>query len=641
MALEFENASLLSYDYQNNLLADYFVLNSTKNISIKGYVASGIGVKDGIRVSAGNADASGVFETYSKIDEMIHAGHDFWDEEITINGITLGKGRITSMSFPSENPVLFGEYEVSLEVREESDFSNYVYAGEMPTSRHPYGHLFDALGKGVNGYKPSKYINSLSDSYSLSVADNGALDSSHDVSIDIISGESTADLNNEIVPAIRLVAKSIFNGDDWLNKNFLFSGGWSRQDTYDKNNKESFFKEDLDLINLNFSFSKKTTSLGVDEGYYTSSLTHTMQRENNGIVTLTENGQVKGNVTPSFVYAKSGADVQIEGSYKRCQDIFSKWGGGGNAEDLKTKPIEIGRQFDSGRGTVSYNVNYTNNPRIDTSHIHEYTQQLSIDDAGVTSVTVNGTLRPYDNKADIHSLNFDKPYLTGVRLYSGIEDGVQAKADTFYGDSISSNLSSGVGGMSITSLGDITLWQSGDGGDNISYDLNRLNLISKDVSFPGYGGAVTYTHNYSDDPTIINFQGIKKLDISVNDTSPVIKHSPYLIPEKGELVHYGVIPQTELGSRNVSLNAVKERKPNSDLSDWENLPNIDNEISFLVNNAYGRIIELPKDINIKINDAFISELNYNFSSEGDISLNMTAQYSAARSINTIERPYEL
>ena len=91
--LTFRNASLLSYDVENNFIGGgSFNINSIRKISIEGYIDS--------RVD--NSDFEGVRETFQEINTTITNGHDYVFEDLVINGVNYGRGRVTSLSFSSE-----------------------------------------------------------------------------------------------------------------------------------------------------------------------------------------------------------------------------------------------------------------------------------------------------------------------------------------------------------------------------------------------------------------------------------------------------------------------------------------------------------------------------------------------------------
>ena len=93
MALDLSNVSLLGYNVQNQFLGDN-TINHRKIITldIQGYIDDG--KKEG--------NTGGVVETFRKINQQIAGAQDYWENDIIINGVSFGRGRIISLSFDSD-----------------------------------------------------------------------------------------------------------------------------------------------------------------------------------------------------------------------------------------------------------------------------------------------------------------------------------------------------------------------------------------------------------------------------------------------------------------------------------------------------------------------------------------------------------
>jgi len=868
MGLSFENASLLSCSYQNNIQAEYFVLNRTNSFTVKGYLNTG-----------DNPDAYGVSETYSKLNDFLNNGHDFWEDNIEINGIDFGKGRVTSISFNRPNPVLVDEYEVNIEVYDSGSlWDDYLGVRDA----HGVGGQYSGYVQAFSGNAElSKYITSFSDSISMSKNEQGGFDTSHNVSFQLIGADSdnvgpqgnpiTVDAgsnedplersarimrdrnnNGSDVHALKLVrgivpyllnevpflfhgwsdeqqqylggtpAKSLFN--DWFTayKSHVqnatpkqissehprddetptaegFVGSYLN-DAY-KFQKKAYYDESIDLLNLKFDFSKKYTTLGADEGYYSNSFNHTLSQDEMGNVTVTENGQIKLNVydhDPSSISELELAYRNVMGSqeqdentpFHRCAKVFYRalkldydrrvlgfgqapityppekrsvqdYGGSSHSKDTRwfpspadhrftsqsfttgevlvdvdenthgqsassyeeigdslfrqggfhligaeslgrkgytglmihPTPLSLSKTIDSGAGVINYSTTYSNQPSIRTGSFrdafsdygydykHTFSQTCSVGEDGITTVSENGTIIPIATKSQIrnnflhhvdqgpkfheHASEWARPHLTGFHYYSGVIKEIDDRAKSFYRahllddpshlESNTEKLSVLLGNGNIVTYVDDFLMTSmsvlAPRHIEVTYDetlehfvpitqgyptpSGELKLTNRSYSFNQWGG-VNYTHNFSDDPTIFTLKqakacGIRKLDISVNDTAPVLTVNNYLIPNKGEINHYGVTPQTQMGTRKVSVSAVKRRTHDSDLADISNIPNVDNEIQYLIEEGYEKLSAAPfenRQINYK--DGWVNELTYNISSQGDIQVNMGMQYTAAR-----------
>jgi len=149
----------------------------------------------------------------------------------------------------------------------------------------------------------------------------------------------------------------------------------------------------------------------------------------------------------------------------------------------------------------------------------------------ITNVTESGTMRPYDESK---WEDFDPKTLYDKFTSS---DDVLARIKPLYEsvrvDSSTSNLT------------------------------HPKNLISSNISFPAYGVEVSYNFTYSDDPTLRNETYVRKLDKTSDSKMPVAFRSSVVAPNVKETNYDS--NQTQEGSKNVTMNCIFKRNPNSNL----------------------------------------------------------------------------
>ena len=105
-------------------------------------------------------------ETYSKLNDFLNNGHDFWEDNIEINGIDFGKGRVTSISFNRPNPILVDEYEVNIEVYDSGSlWDDYFGVRDNYGTHGQYSGYVQAFSGNA---ELSRYITSFSDTISMS-----------------------------------------------------------------------------------------------------------------------------------------------------------------------------------------------------------------------------------------------------------------------------------------------------------------------------------------------------------------------------------------------------------------------------------------------------------------------------------------
>ena len=140
--MNFTNVKLLTYEHKNNFWGDKgFRYGTTVSLSINGYIldlANTSGVKDVFQACKSLSDALGVYQ------------------DIIIDNINYGKGKITNVSFDSGNWVKVTEYTVSIEIIDKGNLSNASYADS------------DFSGGIISGIKDNaEYLEDFQESYSM------------------------------------------------------------------------------------------------------------------------------------------------------------------------------------------------------------------------------------------------------------------------------------------------------------------------------------------------------------------------------------------------------------------------------------------------------------------------------------------
>lgn len=172
-----------------------------------------------------------------------------------------------------------------------------------------------------------------------------------------------------------------------------------------------------------------------------------------------------------------------------------------------------------------------------------------------------------------------------------------------------------------------------------------LMPISKQVSIPRYGISFNYTHNFSDDPSLLKpaeqlyIAGFRKFSISTNDTFMAPKNTAYTIPGLKEgkhpygkqVVHDGT--QTEMGNRSFSIQGFLARptglSDNNTLSSpsaWglsNNLGADLNKVNIMRDVIKQKMAEIIPDVGIGKNskyDIFVQDVSFTLNSKGEFSV---------------------
>jgi hypothetical protein len=279
---------------------------------------------------------------------------------------------------------------------------------------------------------------------------------------------------------------------------------------------------------------------------------------NSGIFNIVESGEVngmKGGASSRYTSAKDGADALILGAADRCEDIYKDYKNGTldsqgydvsptldlspevpGSPNFPRKAIRTSKRFDPLAGTVSYEIEFTNDPKVLNGFLHEYTIEASKDSANITTITQRGTITPYQNK----NLDFDNPTTDQTKRHSYIPtlktkiafSAIKGEINNFY-DKV---------------MGDI------------GASLSEYQMTNSSVTYPKWGISISYSKTFSDDEAILDpakNNGIKRLSLRYNNDAPVRLKSTHLIPSVKENVYDA--DQISLGERSISINAIVER----------------------------------------------------------------------------------
>lgn len=569
MAINLQNASLISISTENIFLGDgIFNYKAIDTISLRGLIDS-----------RSNSDYIGVAQTLSDIATKVASAGDYWDNDLIINGVNFGNGRVTSLSFDRENPVRIGEYSIEIEIFRTGNLDNLAgtyYTGVKSALTSSNHHL----------------IEDLTETFDFNINEDGSYNYAHNISVDYLSGA-----NNPINDAKNLAGALFSTTPQFGFIDGQFAGFYNAQG-------KKTYSEEYDLVNYSFSFSKEFSLLSSQVGDYTSRTSRTLDFDQDGNTVVSEKGEVQGMTQPFIEYAALGVATEIASSFSRCNAFFNKFVvfADGNYNSLNSTSTTIGKEIDTAGGKISYDVSYTNNPRINASgYIHEYTLNFDHDTSNAeTKVSENGSVRPFGNK----SLTFD-----GTSAYSSATAGSFTRVDAFYQD----------------------IWTA-RGAHVESVNYHPLTLTNTSIEYPKFGASISYTKNYSSSTDLRSVGNLRKVEISISDTAPIPIKGNFFIPSHKEIVQDSY--QTEMGSRNVRISAIKNRtNPNY----FDNPPDLTNDLNTLKSLGLSEMRKIPSQHpNLIIKDIFITDADYSFSSEGALTLNMSISFVGLRGATDID-----
>jgi len=386
MAYTFIDATLLSYDIANNFLGEgLFSLNSKKNISIKGILDNrssniGEGVKDSIEDIKNIS--TGIFDIY---------------DDIFVNGYNLGIGKITSVSFPKNNPIRIGEYQYDIEITNSSNFSN-INTGQI------YGvYLQNLTGRILN----------LNEGFNFNYEANGKYRYVHNIEVQY------QDDKTDIIQKAKDLAFNLFNENLSLGLLNPFSGIYK-----DFRNKKNYYNEVYNMVDGTCSFTKEVEfNLNKTENY-TLNMDHSLSYDQNGKLRVEENGTILALDNTLAFTAENYLNEVISNSYSRCQNLVSKYiqnyGLFKSPQDspmrvydnLNATPYSFGKTINPFSNSLQYKIGYVNDLSFEGNIINNYTATFSKDERGVSNYVENGQLLKIGQIGTINNLNdFKTKYL--------------------------------------------------------------------------------------------------------------------------------------------------------------------------------------------------------------------------------------
>ena len=577
----FTNASFLGVDQKGEFFGDSARYKTVKTLSIEGFVDS----------RSSNSDLKGVTETVNTIKSLITSTNsEAIMEGIVINGSGYGTGRITSLEFnaspeTASAQIQVGHYSAQIEFYSEGDLST------------------NSVMDGVTVPYP-EFLEDFSESFSFSRDEEEGYSYNHDLNITYISGLAPNGSPIDPLTQAKALSNNIY-GQTLVS----FSGDLgSHYGDYNSAGK-TYLTESYDSINGSANFSKSRKLIGgEDKTTYGVKVTNNYTYGEDGVIKVSERGEVVGRVPLNgslLERSKNAMESEINtNSFNRCSNVYSAYNKMAISYQttydeagmvLNAKPVSISREINNNLGTVSYEVEYTDDVTMSNT---QYTTQRNLEltkKGNVISVGENGSFTSYLPKGE-DWMDVGTDVLAEIPA-AGTS---QSRCQTFHNDS---------GGSS------------------------TLRVVSSSCQVPKYGKEFSYSYIFSDDPDIFTGLGTlwTKRKIKTTDNPGTIIMKPHIIPNAGyEFIH---LPnQTNMGTRTVEITATLARdKYTNNLITFRDPTNVINELKkAAINKAYEVFSDHNALISSDRNVIRVTNATYQFSSENEITLSIEVQYVMER-----------
>jgi hypothetical protein len=462
--LLFNNVEVLGYDHQNNFFGERSLFySSLRTISIRGYILD-------------LTNDNGVKGVFTNTKEIIKLTQEF--QEIIINSVNFGVGKVKSFSVDSGNWVRYTQYEATIEVLMEvpiADLNSKEFDG------------IDINNKSFN------LIKSFSESFSLDFdTQNKVLGGEHSIDIEYDADNKNINLISLAQSLATELLKTIPSSSN------IAEGNYTTRNNYKVLNSENY-NTITGKCGFRRTFSYSTLN---NNKNYSFVRTHSVEIDENGIATASENCSIKAEYDVPSLYenALAGYDEQVVGVYSRCNAVFQNYKTKFNIiTDLNQQFISKSVQVNKFNGTINFTITFDNDPKkINSSYIWEYVSNLDRSENGVWSASENGSVK--GNGKIGSNDKYDKAKIG----WNAAKGGIFGRVTSFYNDEATNK----IGGT--------------------------LKEINKTINRNKYEGFINYNFTYTDDPTVKDGSdaGIKKIDIEKTDTGLLPITKDFIIPNR-------------------------------------------------------------------------------------------------------------
>jgi len=443
MALNFTNASVLSYNSSNQFFGDDVIRYRTvKNLEIEG-VSTFI-------------TSSGISGAISGIQALELSSTDW--QVFSINGINLGSGIINSIDFNTPNPVRRQDYAISITIYDSGSINNFPLNGAY---------------SGVD-FTQYQFVDSLDESISLD-RDFEKDIYNHSVNVKVLSSNYSGSIK-----AAKNIAKNLFEN---VNGFQGYLGSY-----YNLSGKKAVYEERYDQISAATSFNKKIEFFSNSSGNYTVNKNYSYNRDEDGGVTVSEQGNIIALATDYLNILSSAYAFESASTYNNCLSVFTAYKESSN-QTLKLVPITKGNSINRFERTLDYEWVYTDNEGfVGNSYFWEYNNSSDLSEDGLITVSTEGRIVGADHRVD-------NKYAKALSGLSSVLSNAQSLVNTSY-----------------------TNFKNFLQLNNSNLFVNPIVLIAKRQSHSRHLGVISYSQNYSNDQTLITTDSkITKQDISLTE----------------------------------------------------------------------------------------------------------------------------
>jgi hypothetical protein len=477
--MDFQNVKALNYEHSNKYLGNNSMrYASVVRMTISGYILN----------LSNTSGALDIFTACKNLSDSLNI-----NQEIIINGINYGLGRITTVSFDSGNWTRVTEYSASIEIEKSAELASFSDS-----------NFQNEIIQGVGEY--AQHLEDFSESYDVEYDSNtNFVNGSHSIDIKVSSlfnGDKTLFAKN--------LADFLFsstNLDVLSQEGFIFPPELKRRDIYSEN---------YSLIDSSFGF-KRNFSYYNSDSCYSKDRSVSVSLKEDGIIDVTESNNIKGEcLEPDLISsARAGFNSELSGAYSRCNTIFDVYKNV-SSDPLINKEVERSVVINNFTGEIEYSITFSNDKRRKNNYTHEYTLELSRDTEGIWEISESGTITGDGVLGTIEKFN------TAFSGWSVEKNEIAGRISSIYSKASPKPPSA------------------------------TLKFITKNTKHAVHDGQVGYSYIYTDDFTLDMSSNIRRTILRIDENKGTRIHNDFIIP--GGSAKY-VVAQT-LNQSNQSERAV-------------------------------------------------------------------------------------
>lgn len=356
--LYFDQVQMLKYSHAPVSFDAGLRYRIEKKFSIQGYLLD-------------KQNPEGAGSLLSKQENVISTAHDY--DDIYLNGIYFGKGRITSIDFDSNTLVRKNDYTYEIVCYEDGNLLNAtggVYAGIDWTN--------------------ARLIESLTESFEFERNEQGDLSYNHNVAVQY-GGDFDAAQGINLAKA---AASDLFNATSGLG---AFLNDYSALAGVKR-----LYTESYNVVEASCSFSESISIPKERNGNYSFTLAYQLQQDESGFTNVEETLTVRGLTSPKYAGARQGYNTMRGGAYSRSESVYSAYNFS-NAQ-LGVAAIQNSVSINKFAGVIEAKSTFSNNPKYQNRAVWTRTLELSKDSDGFYFVSERGEIigygRPLKDKYD-------------------------------------------------------------------------------------------------------------------------------------------------------------------------------------------------------------------------------------------------